>query len=83
MNVLKYFYGDASHSAIILIHKMPPKDFLVSPQSLSRTQTIPSCTHILPQVFGHVCYVHSHRQHRGKLELMTFKCIFLGSLSIK
>jgi hypothetical protein len=80
MNVPKSFWGDAVLTAAYLINRMPSKvlQFQTPLQSLSKTHSLPTLLQIPPKVFGCVCYVHIHKQHRSKLDPRAQKCIFLG-----
>uniref|UniRef100_A0A2N9FA47 Integrase catalytic domain-containing protein n=1 Tax=Fagus sylvatica TaxID=28930 RepID=A0A2N9FA47_FAGSY len=80
MSVPKSFWGDAVRTAAYLINRMPSKvlQFQTPLQSLSKTHALPTLLQIPPKVFGCVCYVHIHKQHRSKLDPRAQKCIFLG-----
>uniref|UniRef100_A0A2N9G457 Reverse transcriptase Ty1/copia-type domain-containing protein n=1 Tax=Fagus sylvatica TaxID=28930 RepID=A0A2N9G457_FAGSY len=71
---------DAVLTAAYLINRMPSKvlQFQTPLQSLSKTHSLPTLLQIPPKVFGCVCYVHIHKQHRSKLDPRAQKCIFLG-----
>ena len=39
--------------------------------------------HLIPKIFGCVSFVHVYSLNRGKLDLRTIKCIFVGYLSTR
>ena len=80
MHVPKRFWGDAIHTAVFLINRMPSRvlQFQTPIQTLSQYHSLPSLLHIPPKVFGCVCYVHVHMQNRDKLDPRAIKCMFIG-----
>ncbi|TQD71560.1 hypothetical protein C1H46_042906, partial [Malus baccata] len=80
MHVPKRFWGDAIHTAVFLINRMPSRvlQFQTPIQTLSQYHSLPSLLHIPPKVFGCVCYVHVPMQNRDKLDPRAIKCVFIG-----
>lgn len=80
-NVPRHWWGETVLTATYLINRMPSRVLRFQTPIESFLQVYPNShlLHIIPlRVFGCSSFVHIHSQFRGKLDLRSLKCIFLG-----
>jgi transposase InsO family protein len=71
MNVPKYLWGEAVHTATYLINRMS-------------LRTVDVCVlFVSPKKFGCVCFVHNTSSGISKLDVKSHKCVFVGYSSGK
>jgi len=77
MNVPKYLLSDAILSACHLINRMP-SSVLQKKVTYSCLYPATSVLHIVPHVFGCICFVQDLSPSLDKLSIRSVKYIFVG-----
>jgi hypothetical protein len=81
MNVPRYLWREATHTATYLINRMPLRvvDFSTPLEMVTGTTSFK----VSPKKFGCVCFVHNTSPSISKLDVTAHKCIFVGYSSGK
>ena len=81
MHVPKFFWGEAVLTAIHLINRLPSRvlDHSTPIDCLQRSFPHVSLhTHLIPRVFGCVCFALNQHLTLDKLDQRAIRCVFLG-----
>ena len=82
-HVPRVSWGEAVLTSSYLINALPTHVSELKRPIESLDQIFPNVkttNHLIPKIFGCVCFVHIHSSNRGKLDPRAQKCIFIGYL---